>query len=166
MTEFVRFFEDLRKKQGESLGVTEWFTIDQVKNDLFCHITRDRQRSYNDPDWAGSRSPKESTIVNPLFTLALHAAQSLERGIPVRTTEEVTAFNYGYDSVVWNEPVPVDTPMRARIIVTSVEEPRPGHYLAKVRVEYEAKGQDHPVVVADTALYCLPPDEVEAVKAG
>jgi acyl dehydratase len=165
MTAFVDLFEGIREQGGRELGLTEWFTIDQVKNDIFGHLTRDRQQQYSDSEWAKSNAPNGTTVVNPLFTLALHAGLSLEMGIPIRTTEEVTAFNYGYDSVTWNAPIPVGAKIRARVTVTAVDERRPGHFMAKVRVDYEIEGATEPAVVAETALYCLPPHEVEEVKA-
>lgn len=165
MRDLVEFFEALRKQEGQELGVTEWFTIDQVKNDLFGLLSRNHQRNYSDPAWAESNTRHRTTLINPFFLLALHAANSLEMGVPIRTTEQVTAFNYGYDSVVWNAPVPVNSLVRARVIVRSVNEPRPGHYLAKLYIEYETEGAEQPAIAAETAIYFLPPHEVESIKS-
>lgn len=165
MTYYVDLFERLRAEEEPEVGVTDWFTFDQVKNDLFCHLTHDRQRQYNNPKWAETHIPTGKTVVNPMFTLAVHAAQSLELGIPIRTDDEVTAFNYGYDSIKWNRHVAVDEPVRTRITAVSIQEPRSRHYLVKTRIACEVQGSSDPVMLAESLIYFLPPNEVEVVRA-
>src|SRR5919204_5569601 len=110
--------DELKAKVGQELGVSDWHEVTQDEIDAFAEATEDHQFIHVDPERA-AETPFGSTIAHGLYTLSLG---------PVLTDEafslEGFAFglNYGYDRVRFPSPLPVDSRVRMRAALASVDE--------------------------------------------
>ncbi len=138
--------QDLEDLVGVELGPTEWHVVDQAAIDGFADLTGDHQWIHVDPAKAAD-SPFGSTIAHGLYSLSRTPA----------FFEELMAFdgfthslNYGYDRIRFLHPLPVDSRIRMRAEVTSVEETAPGQVNVVTKLTVEADGIDKPILVANS----------------
>ncbi len=136
--------DELKAKVGEELGVSDWHEVTQDEINAFADATGDHQWIHVDPERA-AQTPFGGTIAHGLYTLGLgptftEQAFSLE-GFAF-------ALNYGYDRVRFPAPLPVDSRLRMRATLTSVDEV-PGGIQMKVTQTFEIEGAEKPVCVAE-----------------
>jgi acyl dehydratase len=136
--------DELKAKVGEELGVSDWHEVTQDEINAFADATGDHQWIHVDPERA-AQTPFGGTIAHGLYTLGLgptftEQAFSLE-GFAF-------ALNYGYDRVRFPAPLPVDSRVRMRATLTSVDEV-PGGIQMKVTQTFEIEGGEKPVCVAE-----------------
>ncbi|WEV77929.1 MaoC family dehydratase [Janibacter cremeus] len=138
--------QDLKDLVGVELGPTEWHVVDQAAIDGFADLTGDHQWIHVDPARAAD-SPFGSTIAHGLYSLSRTPA----------FFEELMAFdgfthslNYGYDRIRFLHPLPVDSRIRMRAEVTSVEETAPGQVNVVTKLTVEADGIDKPILIANS----------------
>ncbi|MVZ91908.1 MaoC family dehydratase [Microbacter sp. ANSKLAB05] len=138
--------QDLQDLVGVELGPTEWHVVDQSRIDGFADLTGDHQWIHVDPERAKD-SPFGSTIAHGLYSLSRTPA----------FLEELMAFdgfthslNYGYDKVRFIHPLPVDSRIRLRASLTSVEETSPGAVKVVTMLTVEAEGIDKPILIAES----------------
>ncbi len=136
---------DLIGKDGMSLGVTDWLTVNQQRIDQFADATGDHQWIHVDPVKAAS-GPYGKCIAHGYLTLAL-----VNLFLPqlMRVDNVSMGVNYGVDKVRFPAPVPVDSRIRGRGEILAVEEVK-GAVQVIVRVSVEIEGSDRPACVADT----------------
>jgi acyl dehydratase len=136
--------DELKTKVGEELGVSEWHEVTQAGIDAFAEATGDHQWIHVDPERA-AQTPFGSTIAHGLYTLSLGPVLSEEA-----FSLEGIAFglNYGYDRVRFPSPLPVDSRVRMRATLTSVDDV-PGGIQMKVTQTFEREGGEKPVCVAE-----------------
>jgi acyl dehydratase len=143
----VEGIDGLRQLIGKRLGPTDWVEITQEEIDRFAEVSRDFQWIHTDPERAAKESPYGTTVAHGNMTLSLTdglRAQLLhQRGV-------VMGINYGWDRVRFPAPVPVNSKVRARAEVLSVEELDGGWYHVVTRFTIEREGGDKPVCVADS----------------
>jgi acyl dehydratase len=143
----VEGIDGLRELIGKELGPTDWVEITQEDIDRFAEVSRDFQWIHTDPERAAKESPYGTTVAHGNMTLSLTdglRAQLLhQRGV-------VMGINYGWDRVRFPAPVPVNSKVRARAEVLSVEELDGGWYHVVTRFTIEREGGDKPVCVADS----------------
>jgi acyl dehydratase len=136
--------DELKAKIGEELGVSDWHEVTQEEIDAFADATGDHQWIHVDPERA-AQTPFGGTIAHGLLTLSLgprftYEAYSLE-GFAF-------GLNYGYDRVRFPAPLPVNSKVRMRAVLTSVDEV-PGGIQMKVTQTFEIDGGQKPVCVAE-----------------
>jgi acyl dehydratase len=145
----MRIFEtlaDLRACVGEEVAVSEWETITQQRINRFAEATGDRQWIHVDPARA-AKGPFGKTIAHGYLTLSM-LPHFFERAIELRGVK--IAVNYGLNKVRFTSPVPVDSELRARFRLLSIEDlPDNGSQMVWV-VTFEKKGSDRPVCVAES----------------
>jgi acyl dehydratase len=135
----------LRDAIGKDLGYSDWVTIDQARINQFADATGDHQWIHVDPERA-AQGPFKTTIAHGYLTLSL---------LPVLTTGLVRVdgvrmgVNYGVNKVRFPAPVPVDSRVRARVEIVSVEDVGGGVQVTS-RVTIERDGGDKPVCVAES----------------
>jgi acyl dehydratase len=135
----------LRDAIGKDLGYSDWITIDQARINQFADATGDHQWIHVDPERA-AQGPFKTTIAHGYLTLSL---------LPVLTTGLVRVdgvrmgVNYGVNKVRFPAPVPVDSRVRARVEIVSVEDVGGGVQVTS-RVTIERDGGDKPVCVAES----------------
>ena len=135
----------LREAVGKDLGYSDWIIIDQARINRFADATGDYQWIHVDPERA-AQGPFKTTIAHGYLTLSL---------LPVLTTGLVRVdgvrmgANYGVNKVRFPAPVPVDSRVRARVEIVSVEDVGGGVQVTS-RVTVERDGGDKPVCVAES----------------
>jgi acyl dehydratase len=143
--------EALRDAIGKDLGYSDWITIDQARINQFADATGDHQWIHVDPERA-ARGPFKTTIAHGYLTLSLLPA--LTSGL-VRVDGIRMGVNYGVNKVRFPAPAPVDSRVRARVEIVSVEDVGGGVQVTS-RVTIEREGGDKPVCVAESvARYYL-----------
>jgi acyl dehydratase len=143
----VEGVEGLRALIGTELGPTEWIRITQEDIDHFAEVSRDFQWIHTDPERAAKESPYGTTIAHGDLTLSLIDGM---RAQLIRQRGVVMGINYGWDRVRFPAPVPVDTRIRARAEVLSVEALEGGWHHVVTRFVIEREGGEKPVCVADS----------------
>ncbi|CEA02586.1 dehydratase [Pseudomonas saudimassiliensis] len=136
----------LEQAIGQSLGVTEWITIDQQRVDTFAEATGDHQWIHVDPEKART-GPFGGTIAHGYLTLSLvnyflpqlMSVENLQMGV-----------NYGCDRVRFPAPVKVGARIRGAGEITQVETLANGSVQVVVRVTVEVEGSERPGCVVDT----------------
>ena len=136
--------DELKAKIGDELGVSDWHEVTQDEIDAFAEATGDHQWIHVDPDRA-AQTPFGGTIAHGLLTLSLgprftYQAYSLE-GFAF-------GLNYGYDRVRFPAPLAVNSRVRMRATLTSVDDV-PGGIQMKVTQTFEVEGGEKPVCVAE-----------------
>ncbi|NKY17943.1 MaoC family dehydratase [Tsukamurella spumae] len=132
---------------GQTLGTTEWVSIDQDRIDLFADATDDHQWIHVDPERA-AKGPFGGTIAHGYLTLSL-APVLLQEALVVE--EYSAALNYGLDKVRFPSPVPVGSRLRATVGLVSAQDKK-GAIEAVFRLTYEVDGAERPACIADTVV--------------
>ncbi|MEM1111306.1 MAG: MaoC family dehydratase [Pseudomonadota bacterium] len=136
---------------GQDLGYTDWLEIDQQRINQFADATGDHQWIHVDPEKAAA-GPFGKTIAHGYLTLSL-ANLFLPQLMSVQNTS--MGVNYGCDKVRFPAPVPVDSRIRGRGEVLSVEEVKGGVQVV-VRITIEIEGSDRPACIIDTISRFVP----------
>jgi acyl dehydratase len=136
--------DELRAKVGEELGVSEWHEVTQDAINAFADATGDHQWIHVDPERA-AHTPWGSTIAHGLYTLSIGPKFTFEM-----FTIEGFAFglNYGYNKVRFPAPLPVNSRVRMRATLSSVDDV-PGGVQLTITQTFEREGEDKPVCVAE-----------------
>jgi acyl dehydratase len=136
--------DELRAKVGEDLGVSEWHEVTQDAINAFADATGDHQWIHVDPERA-AQTPWGSTIAHGLYTLSIGPKFTFDM-----FTIEGFAFglNYGYNKVRFPAPLPVNSRVRMRATLSSVDDV-PGGVQLTITQTFEREGEDKPVCVAE-----------------
>ncbi len=145
MTEVVAK-EDVKNFIGKETGVSDWMNIDQDRINAFADVTNDHQFIHVDPE-AAAKTPFGTTIAHGFLTLSLLTPLSTGASIKVKNT--VMGINYGCDKVRFMSPVKVNSDIRARVKLVSVDEKPGNRLLIKNEITIEIKGEDRPALVAE-----------------
>ena len=137
--------DELRAKVGEELGVSDWHEVTQEAINAFADATGDHQWIHVDPERA-AQTPWGSTIAHGLYTLSLGPQFTF-----AMFTIEGFAFglNYGYNKVRFPAPLPVDSRLRMRATLASVDDV-PGGVQLTITQTFEREGEEKPVCVAES----------------
>jgi acyl dehydratase len=143
--------DELKAKAGEELGVSEWQEVTQDAIDAFADATGDHQWIHVDPARA-AQTPWGSTIAHGLYTLSLGPQFTF-----AMFTIEGFAFglNYGYNKVRFPAPLPVNSRVRMRATLSSVEDV-PGGVQLTITQTFEREGEEKPVCVAESVSRIYP----------
>ncbi|HKE65037.1 MAG TPA: MaoC family dehydratase [Micromonosporaceae bacterium] len=143
--------DELRAAVGTELGPSDWLTVDQERINRFADATGDHQWIHVDPERA-AHGPFKTTIAHGYLTLSLlpALASTLTRVDGVRM-----GINYGVNKVRFPAPLPVDSRVRARAEIMSVEDVAGGVQLT-TKVTIERDGGDKPVCVAESVSRVYP----------
>lgn len=151
MTTVFKTPHDLKAKEGEQLGVTEWLQVDQDRINLFADATGDHQWIHVDPEKAKD-GPFGACIAHGYLTLSL-VNYFLPQIIDVQGIS--MGVNVGLDKVRFPAVVPAGSKIRGVGELISVEEIK-GAIQSIVRVTIEVEGGDRPACVADTISRYFP----------
>ncbi|WP_185268447.1 MaoC family dehydratase [Halopseudomonas xiamenensis] len=146
MTTTFNSAKALEQAVGQSLGVTEWITIDQQRVDTFAEATGDHQWIHVDPEKAKT-GPFGGTIAHGYLTLSL-VNYFLPQLMQVENLQ--MGVNYGCDRVRFPAPVKVGARIRGAGEITQVETLANGSVQVVVRVTVEVEGSERPGCVVDT----------------
>lgn len=147
-----------REKTGSEIHVGAWLTVDQDRIDAFARATGDMQWIHTDPARAVKESPYRATVAHGFLTLSLlplltesNAPGVFEKNYPGMKLR----VNYGLEKVRFPAPVVVGSRIRARTVVTGVEEVTGGVQIAG-RITVEIEGGVKPACVAEQLFRLYP----------
>lgn len=155
MTVIIKHPNDLMTRVGESLGATDWLTMEQSRIDTFAEATGDHQWIHVDPIKA-SEGPFGACIAHGYLTLSL-----ANKFLPeLMVVEQVSmGVNYGCDKVRFPNLVKVGQKIRGAGEIVSAEE-KSGGVQVVVRITIEVDGEDRPACVVDTISRFYPSPSV------
>lgn len=139
---------DFLQHVGESLGTSDWFTIEQRHIDGFAEVTGDDFWIHVDTQRAARELPQGKTIAHGLFVLAL--VPRLQRQI-FRVERRGQGLNYGSDRVRYTAPVPVGSRVRLHQTLQAAERHGAGTRITTL-CEFEIEGRERPAAVAQFIL--------------
>jgi len=138
--------QELERRIGEQLGVSDWFSIDQERVNRFADVTLDHQFVHVDPERARA-TPFGGTIAHGLLTLSLIVHLCIDFVPKLKNT--TLLVNYGFDKVRFSAPVKVGSRIRGVGRLTEVSERRPGQVILKIDVTIEIENEKKPALVAE-----------------
>ena len=144
----MQTFEHLSQLQsmvGQTLGVSEWITVDQERINLFAQATGDHQWIHLDAQRAAA-GPFGTTIAHGFLTLSLLPEMSASA---FEVSDTRMGVNYGLGRVRFPAPVPSGSRLRGHFKLTRYEALEGGAQLT-VEVTMEREGSDKPVCVAES----------------
>jgi len=140
--------DGIKDAVGQELGVSEWYEVTQERIDAFAAATDDHQWIHVDPERAKTESPYGTTIAHGNLTLATVDGFRTEL---ISSTGFALGVNYGWNKIRFPAPVPVDSKIRAKAEVVSVEEKgAAAWYEVITRFTLEVEGADKPCFVGDS----------------
>ena len=151
----MRTFEtlaDLAAVAGQEIATTDWLTISQPQINQFAEATLDHQWIHVDAEKA-AHSPFGSTIAHGFLTLSLISAL-FESALSVRQVR--MGLNYGLNKVRFPSPVPVNSRIRARIVLVSAEPVDNNGLQLTWDVTIEREGGTKPVCIAQSLSRMYP----------
>jgi acyl dehydratase len=142
----IASIEEIKRKVGQEVGVSDWILIDQARIDAFADITEDRQFIHVDPE-AAAQTPFRGTVAHGFLTLSLLSRMAADAmTIPADARMGV---NYGFEKVRFLAPVRSGKRIRARFRLDKLDEKRPGQFQFTHQVTVEIEGEDKPALIAD-----------------
>jgi acyl dehydratase len=136
---------ELLQAVGETLGTSDWLTVEQSRIDQFAEATGDHQWIHVDPEKAAA-GPFGTTIAHGYLTVSLLP----QFGWQVWGVEGAKmGVNYGLNKLRFPAPVPVGSKLRATGVLTSADEVAGGVQVV-VTMTVEREGGEKPVCVAET----------------
>ena len=136
---------DMQKMVGQEIGVSDWVDVSQARIDQFAEATGDHQWIHVDPERARRESPFGGPIAHGFLTLSLIPAL-LQQTVALKQRMGV---NYGLNRVRFTAPVPVDSQVRGRFAVASVDDVDDAGVQVVWNVTLERQGSERPVCVAE-----------------
>lgn len=139
--------QDLQAKIGQTIGTSEWLTVDQAMIDKFADATGDRQFIHVNPAMA-AMTPFGGTIAHGFLTLSLIPVL-LEKSDVERPDGLKMALNYGGNRVRFLQPVRSGKRVRAHFKLLAMDEKRPGQWQHTAEITLEIEGEEKPGYVAE-----------------
>ena len=136
--------DELASELGNELVVSDWMLIDQQRINLFADATNDHQWIHLDPEKAKA-GPFGVPIAHGFLTLSLLPCL-IESAMAIEGQK--MGVNYGLNKVRFPAPVPVQSELRARIILEGFERLGEDGAQCVMGVTIERRGADKPVCVA------------------
>ena len=137
--------DELKKAQGEELGVSDWHEVSQKDIDAFADATGDHQWIHVDPERAKD-TPFGGTIAHGYYTLSLAPYLSDQA---FKLDGFAMAVNYGLNKVRFPAPLPIGSKVRLNARLAQVEE-IPGGAQMTMELTFERENGDKPVCVAES----------------
>jgi acyl dehydratase len=148
----VNGIEEMQALVGQEIGPTESRTVTQADIDAFAELSGDHQWIHVDTERAKTESPFGTTIAHGNLTLAMVDGFRQEL---ITSSGFTMGLNYGWDKIRFPSPVAVDSKLRAKAEVVSVEDKGAGWYQVVTRFTLEVEGADKPCFVGDSVTRVL-----------
>jgi acyl dehydratase len=139
--------EGMQALVGEEIGPSEWRTVTQDDIDAFARLSGDDQWIHVDVERARRESPFGTTIAHGNLTLSLVDGFRKEL---ISSSGFALGVNYGWNKIRFPAPVPVDSKVRAKAEVLSVDEVGGGWWQVVTRFTLEVDGGEKPCFVGDS----------------
>ncbi len=139
--------EELKRRVGQDLGVSDWIEIDQGRIDAFADVGIDHQFIHVDPARAATETPFGGTIAHGFLTLAMLVPMG-ETALP-ELAERAMGINYGFEKLRFLAPVRAGRRVRGRFHLNEITERQPGQILIRYGVTVEIEGEEKPALAAE-----------------
>jgi acyl dehydratase len=146
----------MRAVVGQEIGPSEWRTVTQADIDAFAELSGDHQWIHVDAERAARESPFKTTIAHGNLTLSM--VDGFRQQL-IASSGFALGVNYGWNKIRFPSPVPVDSKVRARAEVVSVEEVGGGWWQVITRFTLEVDGAEKPCFVGDSVTRVMAPAE-------
>ncbi len=146
---YKTIFKDIQSVKnalGQEIGISDWLEITQERINTFADATGDHQWIHIDPERAKKESPYGTTIAHGYLTLSLIANFS-DKCYSNEFSKMI--INYGANKIRFPSPVKVNSKIRARYTLESLDEIEGGIQVQWV-VTIDIEGQDKPACVAQS----------------
>ena len=130
---------------GLEVAISDWVTITQERINIFADATGDHQWIHVDVERAAKESPFGSTIAHGFLTLSL---VPYLKDTCIDYTGVKMGVNYGTNRVRFMAPVKVDSRLRGRFKLASVEQIKGGAQMVW-ECTLELEGHTKPACVAE-----------------
>jgi acyl dehydratase len=150
----VQGVEGMQSLLGREVGPSEWRTVSQADIDAFAELSGDHQWIHVDAERAKTESPYGTTIAHGNLTLSMVDGF---RGELISSSGFALGVNYGWNKIRFPSPVPVDSKVRARAEVVSVDEVGAGWHQVVTRFTLEVEGAEKPCFVGDSVTRVMAP---------
>jgi acyl dehydratase len=137
--------DDLRQQVGETIGTSDWISVDQPRIDQFAQATGDHQWIHVDPERAAG-GPFGAPIAHGFLTLSLLPLMG-ETAFDVADVR--MGVNYGLNRVRFPNPVRVGSRLRGHFKLLAWE-PLDGGAQLITEVTVELEGAAKPACVAES----------------
>ncbi len=146
--------EGMRELVGKEIGPSDWRTVTQDDIDTFARVSGDDQWIHVDVERAARESPFGTTIAHGNLTLSLVDGFRKEL---IAADGFALGVNYGWNKIRFPSPVPVDSRVRARAEVVTLDELGDGWFQVVTRFTLEVEGAEKPCFVGDSVTRVLAP---------
>jgi acyl dehydratase len=143
----IKEFENCKELHdwvGKEVAVTEWLTMTQRRIDDFAKASDDYQWIHVDPERA-AKSPFGATIAHGFLTMSL-LSRFIYEATEIKSVR--MGINYGMNRLRFVSPVKVNSDIRARFTLASVEDLKDGVQTIW-NVVIEIKGSEKPALIAE-----------------
>ncbi len=142
--------EIFKKTLGTEETPGEWHTVDQDQINRFADATGDHQFIHVDPERA-AQTPFGTTVAHGFLTLSLlpFLQASIPTADPAGYEGLAMGVNYGLNKVRFPNPVKVDSRVRARRTLSSVDLVGPNAVQLTQKVIVEIEGETKPACAAE-----------------
>lgn len=141
----IKGLAELRTLVGETLGASDWLTIDQDRVAMFADATGDQQWIHTDPEKARQFSPYGTTIAHGFLTLSLCPTLAQD----IMEIEGIKmGVNYGLNRVRFPNAVKVGARIRLVSQLVDLKDTQ-GGVTATYKQTIEIEGEEKPACVAE-----------------
>jgi acyl dehydratase len=137
---------DFLKLEGQKIGTSRWFEIDQSRIDTFADVTEDHQFIHVD-EKAAEKTPFGTTIAHGFLTLSMLSAMIYD-GVPNIEGAKM-GVNYGFNKIRFISPVKSGARVRAHFTLNALRHPKPTEVTNIWGVSIEIEGQERPALIAE-----------------
>lgn len=137
--------DELKSQLGNELGLTDWYTMDQEKINIFADATGDHQWIHIDKEKSEKESPYKTTIAHGFLMLSMCSKIMFDS---YELNNIGMVINYGLDKVRFTNATPSGSKYRGRVSLMEFDaNPKGAKY--KMKVIIELKGQEKPACIAE-----------------
>ena len=137
---------DVKSYEGQEVGVSDWFLVDQDRINAFADCTEDHQFIHVDEEKA-KQTPFGGTIAHGFLTLSLLAKMGESATLVLEGIK--MGVNYGFDKVRFAAPVRSGKRVRARFTLKSAEDRGQGQWQFTYAIAVEIEGEEKPAIIAE-----------------
>ncbi len=138
--------------QGQEIGLSDWFTMDQGRIDDFAEVTEDRQFNHIDLlDPADTVSG--GTIAHGMLTLSMLSGMAY--GALPAIEGQSASVNYGFEKVRFVTPVPAGARIRGRFFLGNAVMRAGDKLMTRFDARVEIECESRPALTAHWLLLYL-----------
>ncbi|MDA8141894.1 MAG: MaoC family dehydratase [Desulfobacteraceae bacterium] len=138
--------EKFKQLVGQENGASDWILIDQERINRFADVTEDHQWIHVDIEKA-KKGPFGAPIAHGFLILSLVPVFSYSGKYAIEGAKMVV--NYGLNRVRFINPVPVGSRLRSKMVISAIEEKKPGQILVTNTHTIEIEGKEKPACIAE-----------------